>query len=133
MRVLASSLSPRASAIRTSVPSANEARNFSGNCNFLPISHIRYVDNGRTITHIRFNSKRGREMNVFQTDAELFQAYGKMRGEPKGCAILGKAKALYAPHIYRGGSVVPGWGYSIERISKGYVSFARAGNPAHVA
>lgn len=71
-------------------------------------------------------------MNAFATDHEMFQAYGQRRGEPKGCAILGKAVSSYAPHVYRGGSVIPGWGYSVERIARGFVSPATAGNPAHV-
>lgn len=71
-------------------------------------------------------------MNAFATDKELFQAFGSRRCEPKGCAILGKAHSMYAPHVYRGGSVIPGWGYSIERIAKGFVTPQTAGNPAHV-
>ncbi len=72
-------------------------------------------------------------MNAFATDRELFQTFSAQRGEPNGCAILGKAKSMYAPHVYRGGSVIPGWGYSIERIVKGFVTPQTAGNPEHVA
>lgn len=71
-------------------------------------------------------------MQVFATDAALFQAFGSIRGEPNGCTILGKAKSMFAPHVYRGGSVIPGWGYSIERVAAGRVAAERAGNPAHV-
>jgi hypothetical protein len=71
-------------------------------------------------------------MRIFPTDNELYEAYGKRRGEPAGCTLLGKAAATYMPHIYRGGSVIPGWGCSTERIHRGFVSAERAGRADHV-
>jgi hypothetical protein len=71
-------------------------------------------------------------MRIFPTDQALYQAYGKRKGEPSGCTLLGKAAATYAPHIYRGGVVISGWGYSVERIERGLVSAERAGRADHV-
>jgi hypothetical protein len=43
--------------------------------------------------------------------------------------IMVKGKAIYVPHLYRGGYVIRGFGFSTERITEGYVSAVAAGNP----
>lgn len=37
-------------------------------------------------------------------------------------------EAKYVPHLYRGGFVIPGFGYSVERIGK-WIPADRAGDP----
>ena len=81
------------------------------------------------ISHMAYGDK---SMRMFPSDQALFQAYGKRCGEPAGCTLLGRAKATYVPHIYRGGCVIPGWGYSVERIERGFVAVERAGRADHV-
>lgn len=45
--------------------------------------------------------------------------------------IMVRTLAVYVPHLYRGGWVIRGFGYSVERIGK-YISQEVAGNPALV-
>ena len=54
------------------------------------------------------------------------------RDEALGIArIMARGVAVYVPHLYRGGWVIRGFGYSVERIGK-YISQEVAGNPALV-
>lgn len=46
--------------------------------------------------------------------------------------IMVRGVAVYVPHLYRGGWVIRGFGYSTERIGK-FISAERAGNPMLVA
>lgn len=41
---------------------------------------------------------------------------------------VARTEAVYVPHLYRGGWVIRGFGYSTERIGK-YVTADVAGNP----
>lgn len=45
--------------------------------------------------------------------------------------ILVKSNIKYIPHLYKGGWVIPGYGYSVERIGK-YVKKENAGDPSLV-
>lgn len=45
--------------------------------------------------------------------------------------IMVRTLAVYVPHLYRGGWVIRGFGYSVERIGK-YINQEVAGNPALV-
>jgi hypothetical protein len=66
MKDLASSASPNTARIRSSVPAPKLARNFSGHSSFLPIPHIRYVDNRLTVSHIRYQSNGDAPMTAQQ-------------------------------------------------------------------
>lgn len=46
--------------------------------------------------------------------------------------IMVKGKAVYVPHLYRGGWVIRDFGYSTDRIAAGYVSEDKAGDPEAV-
>ena len=70
----------------------------------------------------------------FRTKAELeigFAAY-QMASQPgldKAVAMLTAQSATkYVPHIFSGGWVIPGFGYSIERIGQ-HITLAEAGTP----
>ena len=68
-------------------------------------------------------------MTTYRTRDELVAAYAST------CPTLHKqfhiGAAVYVPHIYRGGWVVRGFGFSVERIGK-YVTKETAGDPLAV-
>lgn len=66
-------------------------------------------------------------MNSYRTDNALLDSYTKEHKEPDN--IVAEMKAVYVPHIYKGGKVIPGFGYSTERIGKGFVTAESAGEP----
>ena len=41
---------------------------------------------------------------------------------------FGLMRAKHVPHLYRGGYVIPGFGYSVERIGV-YITADKSGNP----
>lgn len=49
--------------------------------------------------------------------------------EPDIAKIVARTQYKYTPHLYRGGYVIPGFGYSVERCSKGQLHRGSAGNP----
>lgn len=63
----------------------------------------------------------------YRTDKALQDAYSKAHGEPDN--ILAEMKSKYLPHIYRGGLVIPGFGYSTQRIENGFVTNENCGDP----
>ncbi|MDQ2999860.1 MAG: hypothetical protein M3Y08_01165 [Fibrobacterota bacterium] len=65
-------------------------------------------------------------LNAYQTKADLLNAFSKHKGEPD--TILASMMAVYTPHIYRGGFMIYGFGYSTERIGT-HVPTDRAGVP----
>lgn len=72
----------------------------------------------------RFNDK--------QSLTEAYQIRCELDGmEPVIAKMIAKDKPRYSPHLYRGGWVIPGFGYSVERINR-YVAAERAGNPCLV-
>lgn len=76
-------------------------------------------------------------MVQFSTKEEMILEYQKelrfthFMDEPSA-KILAKNSPVYTPHIYRGGWVIKGFGFSVERISQGYISNINAGNPCLV-
>jgi hypothetical protein len=42
--------------------------------------------------------------------------------------LMAASRCKYTPHLYRGGWVIPEYGYSVERIGKN-IEVSRAGNP----
>jgi hypothetical protein len=71
----------------------------------------------------------------FATKEELEAAYVTYRVQGDldrvVAAILVEGMAVYVPHLYRGGWVIRGFGYSTERIGQ-YVPADRAGRPETV-
>lgn len=49
-----------------------------------------------------------------------------------GAKIHAQSAYKYVPHLYRGGYVIPGFGYSTERESQGRIQKGKAGNPYDV-
>jgi hypothetical protein len=45
---------------------------------------------------------------------------------------LARSKIKYVPVVYKGGYVIPGFGFSTERIFEGYVHPLSAGDPESV-
>lgn len=74
-------------------------------------------------------------MNAYPTLAALLTAYEeKLQLDGKDAVIASILAAdawVYVPHLYRGGCVVRGFGYSMERIGV-CVPLERAGNPLSV-
>lgn len=74
-------------------------------------------------------------MNSYATKTELVKAYAaklELDGVSRFAAeMVSSDKAVYVPHLYRGGYVVRGFGFSMERVGK-YVTVATMGNPATV-
>lgn len=64
-------------------------------------------------------------MRAFANKLELAKAYERDFGLVPGTGV---AKYTYQPHIYRGGFVIPGYGFSVERHT-GKPSDWVAGNP----
>lgn len=76
-------------------------------------------------------------MTSFQTKTEMVNAWvksrahelsGKYENNIELAKIESKAIAVYVPHLYRGGFVIRGFGFSTERIGK-YVSKELSGSP----
>lgn len=65
-------------------------------------------------------------LNQFATKESLLNAFSRVFGQPDN--ILAAMKVVYRPHAYRGGWMIPGFGYSTERIGV-YVAADRAGAP----
>jgi hypothetical protein len=74
-------------------------------------------------------------MNGYTTKDELVAAYARtleLGGMPDFAARdIAADRAVYVPHLYRGGWVVRGFGYSTERVGK-YVTPETCGNPLTV-
>lgn len=74
-------------------------------------------------------------MTAYPTLAALLEAYERklqLDGKDATIAAIIAADAwVYVPHLYRGGSVVRGFGYSVERVGV-YVPAERAGDPLAV-
>lgn len=71
-------------------------------------------------------------MTGYKTKADLIAGY-KNKLELDGlqsdiAKIMAKDKLAYVPHLYRGGFVIRGFGFSVERIGT-YISLEKAGNP----
>lgn len=62
----------------------------------------------------------------YRTDMALVEAYSKHHNEPDN--IVAHFKTVYIPHIWRGGRVIPGFGYSTQRIENGFVTAENAGS-----
>lgn len=62
----------------------------------------------------------------YRTNNALIDAYSKAHNEPDD--IVARSKAIYVPHIWRGGLFIPGFGYSTERIENGFTTLAKAGS-----
>lgn len=69
-------------------------------------------------------------MKNYRTDAALLDGYSKEHGEPDN--IYANMISKYHPHIYKGGKVIPGFGYSTQRIESGHVSNEKCGSPEGV-
>lgn len=76
-------------------------------------------------------------LNQFDTKENMVAAWVRERaheyhGNYEENLVLAKIEAkdvaIYTPHLYRGGFVIRGFGYSVERIGK-YISKENAGNP----
>lgn len=65
-------------------------------------------------------------MNAYETKDEMLAAFAATKPELHKQFINDAAK--YVPHLYRGGFVVRGFGYSVERIGR-CVTADNAGNP----
>lgn len=50
---------------------------------------------------------------------------------PQAARIVAVRDCKYVPHVYRGGYVIPHFGFSVERIGR-YVSREKAGTPEKV-
>lgn len=46
--------------------------------------------------------------------------------------IMAATKIKYHPHVYKGGFVIPGFGYSVDRIENNLVAIEYSGNPYNV-
>lgn len=66
-------------------------------------------------------------MSVYSTKEELVNAWEFHHGQGLHKSFC-QAKAVYVPHLYRGGYVIRGFGYSTERIGS-FVTKENAGNP----
>lgn len=70
--------------------------------------------------------------DAFATREDLTAAYARhlnLNGTDSDIANLVSANALkYTPHLYRGGWVIRGFGFSVERIGK-YIPADRSGRP----
>ncbi len=75
------------------------------------------------------------DSNNYMTRESLIQAYAnhlELNGaDPVIAKIMAKDKAVYVPHVYRGGWVIRGFGYSTERVGK-FVTTENAGYPQGV-
>jgi hypothetical protein len=73
--------------------------------------------------------------DAYETREDLYAAYVRyleLGGiESSVGYVMAKGTAVYSPHVYRGGWVIRGFGYSTERVGK-YVSADRAGIPEGV-
>ena len=69
-------------------------------------------------------------MHQFADLDELLEAYAIDRypANLKLGVEMGRLAYKYVPHLYRGGYVIPGFGYSTERIGRP-IPADRAGNP----
>lgn len=65
-------------------------------------------------------------LQAYPTKADLLSAFSKANGQPD--TILASMKAAYIPHVYRGGWMIRGFGYSTERIGT-FVAAEKAGAP----
>lgn len=79
---------------------------------------------------------RSEALQEFSTREELEMAGIAFVMATTGCdkesaKISIRAMMHYSPVYYRGGWVIPGFGYSVERIGR-YVSTEHAGNPEFV-
>lgn len=74
-------------------------------------------------------------MSGFKTREEMVAAYARKReldGVPADVvAELVDGVAVYVPHLYRGGWVIRGFGYSVERVGV-YVAAGECGDPLAV-
>ena len=73
------------------------------------------------------NNKEPKMLQAYPTKTALLNAFSKANGQPDN--ILASIKAVYRPHQFRGGWMIPGFGYSIERVGV-YVAAEKAGVPA---
>lgn len=83
---------------------------------------------------MRFETKEAMEIKLALTIAEAtHQLTGENLAEAFEVAILSaRCMSKYAPQSYRGGWVIPQFGYSVERIGK-HISTEEAGDPCLVA
>lgn len=72
-------------------------------------------------------------MTQFKSLTDLLAAYVihlELSGVSADAAkLLAREAFKYTPHLYRGGYVIPGFGYSTERASSGQINRGSAGNP----
>jgi hypothetical protein len=73
------------------------------------------------------SNKEPQMLKAFTSKTDLLNAYSKAHSQPDN--ILASMKAVYRPHQFRGGWMIPGFGYSTERIGA-YVQAEKAGVPA---
>ena len=64
-------------------------------------------------------------LNAYVTELETLGM------SPQAARIVAVRDCKYVPHVYRGGYVIPHFGYSTERIGR-YVSRDKAGTPENV-
>jgi len=67
-------------------------------------------------------------MKQFKNKQDLQRAFSKQKGEADN--ILACMVTKYMPHIYRGGYLIEGFGYSTERITAGFTTKESCGVPA---
>ncbi len=82
---------------------------------------------------IRFETKKEMEIKLATTIAlATVQLTGESMEEAFKVAMLSaQCMSKYCPNLYRGGYVIPQFGYSVERIGK-YVAADEAGDPTRV-
>lgn len=69
-------------------------------------------------------------MKAYKTKQEMIADYRSRN--PALAESVACSKAKYIPHLYRGGYVIPGFGFSIERIGV-YVAVDNCGEPTLVS
>lgn len=70
---------------------------------------------------------KGRTMIEFANKADLTAAYAKTVSPTMHSQFINDA-AKYVPHLYRGGYVIRGFGYSVERIGR-FIASQESGDP----
>lgn len=74
-------------------------------------------------------------LQEFESQKALLNAYvielETLGMSPQAARIVAVRDCKYVPHIYRGGYVIPYFGFSIERVGR-YISREKAGTPENV-
>ncbi len=82
---------------------------------------------------IQFATKSELEAGWEKEHAFALSERGESHSDASTLAhIMARGQSRYTPHLYCGGWVIPGFGYSVERIAARYISEDNAGNPALV-